>query len=100
MSELIDRRVSPRIFCDFSVDYEARGARAELGRISNIGTGGMLLTMQGGGPPLGADLLLRFHLPLSKRPIKAASKVRWVTQGTAGVEFGDLSLQAQGEISR
>ena len=50
MSELIDRRVSPRIFCDFSVDYEARGARAELGRISNIGTGGMLLTMQGGGP--------------------------------------------------
>ncbi|MCH7895618.1 MAG: hypothetical protein IH782_01790 [candidate division NC10 bacterium] len=48
MSELIDRRVSPRIFCDFSVDYEARGARAELGRISNIGTGGMLLTMQGG----------------------------------------------------
>ena len=56
MSELIDRRVSPRIFCDFSVDYQARGARAELGRISNI--------------------------------------------GTAGVEFGDLSIRAQDEMWR
>ncbi len=100
MSELLDRRVSPRIPCDFSVDYEARGTRTQEGRIANIGTGGMLLTMQGGAPPLGADLLLRFHLPLSKRPIKAASKVRWVTQGTAGVEFGDLSLHAQDEMWR
>ncbi len=100
MSELIDRRVSPRIFCDFSVDYEARGARAELGRISNIGTAGARLTTQGAIPPVGADLLLHFHLPLSKRPIKAASKVRWVTQGTAGVEFGDLSLHAQDEMWR
>ena len=48
MSELIDRRVSPRIPCDFSVDYEARGTRTQEGRIANIGTGGMLLTMQGG----------------------------------------------------
>ncbi len=100
MSELIDRRVSPRIFCDFSVDYQARGARAELGRINNIGTAGARLTTQEAIPPVGADLFLQFRLPLSKRPIKAASKVRWVTQGTAGVEFGDLSLHAQDEMWR
>ena len=100
MSELIDRRVSPRIFCDFSVDYQARGARAELGRISNIGTAGARLTTQGAIPPVGADLLLHFRLPLSKRPVKAAGKVRWTTQWTAGVEFGDLSIGAQDEIWR
>ncbi len=41
MSGLIDRRVSPRIFCDLWVDYEARGARAQLGRIINLGTAGV-----------------------------------------------------------
>ncbi len=100
MSELLDRRVSPRISCDFSVNYQARGARAELGRINNIGTAGARLTTQEAIPPVGADLVLHFRLPLSKRPIKAASNVRWVTQGTAGVEFGNLSIRAQDEIWR
>ncbi len=100
MSGLIDRRVSPRIFCDLWVDYEARGARAQLGRIINLGTAGACLTTQGAIPPVGADLLLCFHFPLRKRPIEAMGHVRWVTRGTAGVEFGQLGPQAQNEIWR
>ncbi len=100
MSELIDRRVSPRIFCDLWVDYKPGGAHTQPGRITNIGTAGAQLTTQGAVPAIGADLLLRFHLPRSKRPIEAMGHVRWATRGTAGVEFGQLDPQAQNEIWR
>ncbi len=56
--------------------------------------------MAGAVPLVGADLLFRFPLPLSHRPIRTVGHVRWANQGFAGVEFGDLSLQAQDEIWR
>ncbi len=100
MSNLTDRRVSPRIPCDFSVEYKLRGGQFQKGRTTNIGTRGMLLTMEGTAPPVEAELLFRFHLPLTKRPIQAMGNVRWAGQGFAGVEFGDLRHQAQDEIWR
>jgi len=66
----------------------------------NIGTHGTLLTTQETTPPVGADVLLRFHLPLSHRPVQTLAKVRWVTPGTAGVEFLHLGLQEKDEIWR
>ncbi len=100
MGDLIDRRRSPRIPCNLSVEYQVTGARTHDGRMANIGTGGGLLTTQGPIPPVGAGLLLRFHLPLSNRPVQAAGNVRWGNQGTAGVEFLHLNLQEQDEIWR
>jgi hypothetical protein len=41
--DLSDRRRSPRIPCDLSVEYEERGARTQQGRIANIGITGTLL---------------------------------------------------------
>lgn len=100
MSELIDRRVSPRISCNLSVEYVVRGGDPQAGRITNIGTLGMLLLTQEGDLSVGAELLLRFILPLSNRPIQAEGTVRWATFGRAGVEVGHLTLQAQDEIWR
>ena len=100
MTEQADKRRSPRAACDLAVEYEVRGARTQQGRITNIGTHGTLLTTQETTPPVGADVLLRFHLPLSHRPVQTLVKVRWVTPGTAGVEFLHLGLQEKDEIWR
>lgn len=100
MDDAIDRRISPRISCDLWVDYEVRGAHARAGRITNLGAGGALLTTEGTSPPVGADLLLRFHLPLSRRQVQAVGKVRWAIREVTGVEFGDLRHQAQDELWR
>ncbi len=100
MSYLLDERRLPRVSCDLSVEYQARDARTQRGRITDISTAGARITTQGAVPAIGADLLLRFHLPLTKRPIQAMGNVRWAGQGFAGVEFGDLRHQAQDEIWR
>jgi hypothetical protein len=82
------------------VEYEIKGARTQQGRMTNIGTAGTLLTTEGTTPPVGADVLLRFHLPLSRRPVQTVGKVRWSGAGTAGLEFIHLGLQEKDEIWR
>lgn len=98
MNELIDRRRSPRVPCDLSVEYKLRGGRIREGRLTNIGIGGIVLTMHVAPPPVGADLLFRFRLPRSPRPVQAVGSVRWAAPGRAGVEFTRLSSQEQDEI--
>lgn len=100
MTHLEDRRRSPRIPCDLAMQYEIKGVGPRTGRIMNIGTGGVLLNTRGAIPSVGDDVLLRFHLPLSKREIETAGKVRWSTEGQAGVEFAQLGLLQQDEIWR
>lgn len=98
MSEITDRRRSSRIACDLSVEYKFRGGRIREARMINIGTSGMLLTVRGAVPPVGADLLFRFRLPRTTRSIKAVGSVRWASVGRAGVEFIRLNPQEQNEI--
>ena len=100
MSDLIDRRLSPRIFCDLAVDYTARDMHAQTGRITNIGTAGVCLATQRLILPVGADVLLHFRVPIGKRPIQAGGTVRWAAQWTAGVELVHVSFQDQDEIWR
>jgi hypothetical protein len=100
MTERTDKRRSPRAVCDLAAEYEIRGIRIQQGRITNIGTHGTLLMTQGSIPPVGTDVLLRFHLPLSHRPVQTLAKVKWVTGATAGVEFLHLGLQEKDEIWR
>jgi hypothetical protein len=100
MSDLIDRRLSPRISCDIRVDYKAGDADAQMGRITNIGTAGVCLATQRLILPVGADVLLHFRLPIGKRPIQAGGTVRWAAQWTAGVELVQVSFQDQDEIWR
>lgn len=100
MTEPPDKRRAPRAACDLVVEYEIRGARRQQGRMTNIGTHGTLLTTQEMIPSVGADVLLRFHLPLSNRSVQALAKVKWVTEGAAGVEFLHLGLQEKDEIWR
>ena len=94
-----DTRRSPRIPCDLPMEYQVHGAPPQDGRITDIGTGGALLTTQE-SVPLGAELVLRFYLPLSNRPVRIACTVKWVDDCSVGVEFSHLSLQEQEEIWR
>lgn len=100
MSYAIDKRRSPRIPCDLSVEYDVKDAPAQLGWLVNIGTTGALITTEGVIPPVGAQLRLRFHLPLSNRRVQTVGTVRWATPGRIGVEFTHLSLHEQDEIWR
>jgi len=102
MTDLIDQRRSPRITCDLPMEYTARGgrSRAGAGQITNIGTGGGLVTTQGTTPSAGADLDLRFRLPVSYRSVQVMANVRWTAPGRAGVAFVGLNPQAQDEIWR
>ena len=102
MAYLIDQRRSPRITCDLPVEYTVRGgsSRAGAGRITNIGTGGGLLTTQGTIPSAGGDLGLRFRLPISDRSVQVTAIVRWTAPGRAGVAFVSLNPLAQEEIWR
>ncbi len=100
MSHQVDRRRAPRIPCSLSVEYAIGGSPTQEGRMINIATLGALLTTQGASPHVGAELLLRFHLPLSGRPVQAAGNVRWTTPDRAGVEFVHLGLHEQDEIWR
>jgi len=102
MTDLIDQRHSPRITCDLPMEYTVRGgrSRAGAGQIINIGTGGGLVTTQGTIPATGADLDLRFPLPISDRSVHVAANVRWTAEGRAGVAFVSLNPQAQEEIWR
>jgi len=98
MTDLIDRRLSPRISCDLAVDYSAGDVHAQMGRITNIGTAGLCLATQRVILPVGLDLSLR--LPLGKRPVQAGGTVRWVVQWAAGVELIQMGYQDQDEIWR
>lgn len=102
MTDLIDQRHSPRITCDLPMEYTVRGghSRAGAGQITNIGTGGGLVTTQGTTPSAGADLDLRFRLPVSYRSVQVVANVRWTAAGRAGVAFVGLNPQAQDEIWR
>ena len=92
-------RRSPRVSCDIPMEYELKGGRPQEGRITKLGTVGTLLTTQE-SVPLGAELVLRFYLPLSNRPVRIACTVKWVDDCSVGVEFSHLSLQEQEEIWR
>ncbi len=98
MSDRIERRRLARIPCDLPVEYKFRGGRIREARMTNIAVRGLLLTIEGTVPPVGADLLFRFRLPHSTRPVQAIGCVRWAALGMAGVEFISLSLQGQDEI--
>lgn len=100
MTDLTDRRLSPRISCDLAVDYTAGDAHGQMGRITNIGTAGLCLATQQVILPVGLDLSLHFQLPLGKRPIQAGGTVRWVVQWSAGVELIQMGYQEQDEIWR
>lgn len=100
MTDLIDRRLSPRIPCDLAVDYTARDAHAQMGRITNIGTAGVCLATQRVILPVGLDLSLHFRLPLGRRPIQTGGTVRWVVQWAPGVELIQMGYQDQDEIWR
>ncbi|MFQ5802379.1 MAG: PilZ domain-containing protein [Candidatus Methylomirabilales bacterium] len=99
MRDLNDTRRSPRIPCDLPMEYQIPGTHPRNGRITKIGTLGALLTTQE-TVPLGVELFLSFHLPLSKRQINTVGTVRWTSQGRAGVEFAHLGLQQRDEIWR
>ncbi|MEE8326035.1 MAG: PilZ domain-containing protein [candidate division NC10 bacterium] len=99
MRDLNDTRRSPRISCDLPMEYQIPGTHPRNGRITKLGTLGALLTTHE-TVPLGAELLLSFHLPLSKRQINTVGTVRWTSQGRAGVEFAHLGLQQRDEIWR
>lgn len=98
MSDLNDRRRSPRVSCDLAVEYKLRGGRVREARMTNIGASGMLLTMQEAAPPVGTDLLFRFRLPRSTRPVQAVGSIRWATLGKAGIEFVRLSSNEEDQI--
>jgi hypothetical protein len=100
MTDLIDRRLSPRISCDLAVDYTAGDAHAQMGRVTNIGTAGLCLATQRVILPVGLDLSLHFRLSLGKRPVQAGGTVRWVVQWAAGVELIQMGYQDQDEIWR
>lgn len=97
MSDRDDTRRSPRIPCDLPMEYQLKGGRSREGRITKLGTAGALLTTQE-TVPVGAELVLTFPGPLSKRPIRVACTVRWVDDYSVGVEFAHLNLQEQDEI--
>lgn len=101
MRRQTDRRRVPRASCNLSVVYEVRGTGdPQEGQITNIGVLGTLLKTQEGQPSVGAELLLRFQLPLSNRRVETIGKVQWTIQGRAGVEFLSLTLHAQDELWR
>ncbi len=97
MSDRTDTRRCPRVSCDIPMEYQVQGDRPQDGRITKLGTVGTLLTTQE-SVPLGAELVLRFYLPLSNRPVRIACTVRWVDNCSVGVELALLSRQAQEEI--
>lgn len=99
MRDAHDTRRSPRVPCDLPMEYQLPGTALRKGRITKLGTMGALLTTQE-TVPLGAELYLRFDLPLSKRQVNAVAKVRWTSQGRTGVEFAYLGLQPRDEIWR
>lgn len=92
-----DKRRSPRIPCDIAMEYHVKGDRPQDGRITKLGTAGALLTTEE-TIPLGTELVLHFHLPVSNRPIRTNCTVKWVDGQSIGVEFTHLSLQEQDEI--
>ncbi|MFQ5989290.1 MAG: PilZ domain-containing protein [Candidatus Methylomirabilales bacterium] len=97
MTDREDTRRSPRIPCDLPMEYHIKGERPRDGRITKIGTVGALLTMED-PVPLGAELVLHFHLPLSNRPIRTSCTVKWVDEQSVGVEFAHLNQQEKDEI--
>ena len=97
MSDPPDTRRSPRIPCDLPMEYQVHGAPPQDGRITDIGTGGAHLTTQQ-VIPVGAQLILRFQLPLSDRLIHTSCTVKWADHGRIGVEFPGLSRWDQQEI--
>jgi hypothetical protein len=68
--------------------------------MKNIGPAGALLTMTGEDAPVGAEVLMSFHLPLSHRPVQTRGKVRWARYENAGVEFMHLGLREKDELWR
>ena len=94
-----DTRRSPRAPCDLPMEYQLPGTAPRNGRITKLGTLGALVTTQE-TVPVGAELQLRFDLPLSKRRVNALAQVRWTAHGRAGVEFSYLGLQQRDEIWR
>ena len=91
MSGLGDRRYARRMLCDIPVQYNRTGeVYARDARISNIGSGGVLLTTTE-GIPVGITLSIRFHLPLSTHPVQVLGQVRWVHLQKVGIEFAGLT---------
>lgn len=90
----------PRISCDLPTDYEVEGIGLCNGRIENIGIGGLRLNSPRPIPDVGSDLHLCFRFPLGTQPVATVGKVRWTTDGRAGVEFVQLGQREQDEIYR
>ena len=97
MSDRTDTRRCPRVSCDIPMEYQVQGDRPQEGRITKLGTAGALLTTQE-SVPLEAELVLRFYLPLSNRPVRIGCTVKRVDDCSVGVEFAHLNLQDQEEL--
>ena len=97
ISSLGDRRRSPRVPCDIRVEYTRTGTYPQHGRITDIGTGGALITTPR-AIPVGTTLVLRFLLPPSNHPIRAVCKVKWLNQQTVGVEFDGLTVWEKQQV--
>lgn len=100
MSYMNDKRGSPRVDCELIVEYGVENGLAQRGRMANIGIRGALLMTEAATPPAGTVLLLRFQLPLSRRPVKTYARVKWASLRRIGVEFVHLTFQEQEEIWR
>lgn len=98
-SDPIDRRRSPRAPCAIPMEYGFKDRSPRDGWITKIGTAGALLTTQE-KIPVGGEMVLTFRLPLSNRPTRIVSTVKWANQHEVGVEFAHMTFQEQNEVWR
>ena len=55
----------------------------------NISLGGMLIESDA-TLPFGTKVIVRIHLPAMKEPSEISATVRWVRDGSIGLQFGSL----------
>ncbi len=97
MSDRTDTRRCSRVSCDIPMECQVQGDHPQEGRITKLGTAGALLTTQE-SVPLEAELVPRFYLPLSNRPVRIGCTVKRADDCSVGVEFAHLNLQDQEEL--
>jgi len=90
-----------RVNSDLTVGVHLKnGGTPLLGKVTNLGRGGMFLEISEGFPPCAEELDFRLNLPLSGAEIRGRGVVRWVRPQAAGefpagcgIEFAGLDPQ-------
>jgi hypothetical protein len=100
----VERRVAPRAVY-LSPARLLRGDDTLDGRIQNLSESGLLIALPGGAPAAGAQVVIRFALPISGNVVSLACiAVRLAPGRTGGVDLGvrfvDPPEEAQKEIAR